>query len=66
MPYRREAEVVLAMWREVERDLVRATPGSQEAEALQADAIRLREEYQRLIGEARKHHRDEPPPWPGT
>lgn len=64
MPYQREAEIVLAMWREVERELARATPGSIEAETLQAEASRLREEYLRLIEAAREHHRPEPPPLP--
>jgi len=62
MPYQREGEVVLAMWREIERQLADATPASAEAEALQLEAARLRDEYQRLIQAAREHHRPEPPP----
>lgn len=64
MPYQREAAVVLEMWREVERDLACAADGSEEAEELQAEASRLRDEYQRLIDEATKHHRPVPPPLP--
>jgi hypothetical protein len=64
VPYQREAEIVLAMWREVERDLGAAVPGSPDAEELQAEAVRLRDEYQRLIALAREHHRPEPPPMP--
>jgi hypothetical protein len=64
MPYQREAEIVLAMWREVERDLSGARPGSTTAEALEAEAMRLRDEHQRLIQAARENHRPEPPPMP--
>ena len=64
MPYTREAEAVLAMWREIERSLAAAEPGSAEEERLQADAALLRDEYQRLIEQARLHHRDVPPPFP--
>jgi hypothetical protein len=64
MPYAKEAEVVLAMWREIERNLAKAEPGSVEAERLESDAALLRGEYQRLIELAREHHRDEPPPFP--
>ncbi len=64
MPYQREAEVVLDLWREVERELAAAIPGSDEAETLQTEVMRLRDEYQRLIDLARAHHRPEPPPLP--
>ena len=64
MPYQREAEAVLAMWREIERSLAAAEPGSAEEERLRADATLLRDEYQRLIEQARQHHRAEPPPFP--
>jgi hypothetical protein len=53
MPYQKEAEAVLAMWREVERSLAQAEPGSSEAERLQTDAVLLRDEHQRLIREYR-------------
>ena len=64
MPYQREAEVVLDLWREVERDLAAAVPGSDEAETLQTEIMRLRDEYQRLVELARQHHRPVPPPLP--
>ena len=64
MPYRREAQAVLAMWREVERSLTAAQPGTPEEERLLADVVVLRDEYQRLIEQAREHHREVPPPFP--
>jgi len=64
MPYQREAELVLAMWREIERSLAGAEPGSPEAERLQTDAVLLRDEYQRLIREATAHDRPVPPAFP--
>ena len=64
MPYQREAEAVLATWREIERSLAQAEPGSPEAERLQADVLFLRDEYQRLIREAIAHDRPVPPPFP--
>ena len=64
MPDQREAEIVLAMWREVERGLDSAVSGSPEAEELQGEAARLHDEYQRLVSLARQHHRPEPPPMP--
>ena len=64
MPYQREAEAVLAMWREIERSLAQAEPGSPEAERLQSDAVLLRDEYQRLIREAQEQDRPLPPPFP--
>jgi hypothetical protein len=64
MPYQREAEIVLAMWRDVERDLANADSGSDLAEQLRAQASRLRDEYQRLIAEATDHDRPVPPEFP--
>ncbi len=64
MPYRQEAEAVLAMWRQVERDLEAADPFSDEAVRLVADSARLKHEYHRLIGLARKFRRPEPDGWP--
>jgi hypothetical protein len=64
VPYQREAVIVLSMWREVERELEQADEGSPEAEVLQADAARLRDEYQRLIKAAIEHDRPVPPPMP--
>jgi hypothetical protein len=66
VPYKREAEIVLAMWREAEAELRRAPAGSAEEEFLRGEAARFRDEYQRLIREAEKHHRPVPPPFPGT
>lgn len=64
MPYQREGEIVLAMWRDIERQLAEADPDSAEAEDLRLEAARLRDEYQQLIQAARAHHRPEPPPLP--
>ena len=66
MPYQREAAIVLEMWREVERDLGAAIPESAEAEALQTEAGRLRDEYQRLIRLALDQGRPVPPPLPSA
>jgi hypothetical protein len=44
-----DAEAVLARWREVERELAEAAPGSREEERLQAEAAALRDEYQRVM-----------------
>lgn len=64
MPYQREAEVVLAVWREAERRLAEVEPGSVEEEDIVADLARMRDEYQRLIALAREAHRPEPPAFP--
>jgi hypothetical protein len=64
IPYQREAEVVLAMWRDVERQLGEAAPDSDTAARLLDESARLRAEYHRLIDLAREHHRPEPPPFP--
>ena len=64
LPYQREAEIVLDMWREVERDLEAAESGSDQERTLRAEASRLRDEYQRLIHEAKAHHRPVPPELP--
>jgi hypothetical protein len=56
--------IVLEMWRDIERDLAAASAGSADEERLQSEAARLRDEYQRLIAQAREHHRPEPPPFP--
>jgi hypothetical protein len=64
MPYRREAETVLAMWRDVEQQLRGVPLDSDEAALLVEQWALLRAEHQRLIEEARKHHRPEPEPWP--
>ena len=62
MPKQNEAEAVLAMWREIERALVQAEPGSPEAERLQSDAVLLRDEYQRLIRDAQAQEGSVVPP----
>ena len=49
----RDAEGVLALWREIERAIEKAEPGSPEFERLATDAAMLRDEYQRLVAEAR-------------
>ena len=64
MPYQREAQVVLEMWRALERQLAALDPSSPGAEALPADAARLRDEYQRLVAAALEHNRPVPPPFP--
>jgi hypothetical protein len=64
VPYQREAEAVLAMWREIERSMAEVEPGSPEFERLASDAALLRDEYQRLIREALAHDRAVPPAWP--
>lgn len=64
MPYKREAEAVLAMWREVERDLDATPPNSDERARLTDEWARLRAEYQRLTELAQEHHRPGPAPWP--
>lgn len=51
--HRREAEEILATWRELERSLQSAEPGSPEYERLQSDVALLRDEYQRLVGLAK-------------
>jgi hypothetical protein len=64
MPYQREAEIVLAAWREADQALASTEVGSEEYEAALADYVRCRDEYQRLIAEAVRHDRPEPPPPP--
>jgi hypothetical protein len=53
MPY--DAERVLARWREVERELAAADPGSPEAERLREEAAGLRDEYQQLMADVEGH-----------
>ena len=45
MAYQREAEVVLARWREVERIIADLTDGDDRLEALHFEASQLRDEY---------------------
>ena len=56
MPYRQQAEVVLGAWREVERALENAPSDSPDAEQLQAEAARLRDDYQSLMDAAEQAH----------
>ena len=51
MPYQREPQVVLPIWRDVERDLESTEPGSPEAEFLQTEVARLPERSQ-AVGRA--------------
>ena len=62
VPYQREAEEILAHWREAERDLVAAPKDSLESEALQDEIGRLRDEYKQLVEEARARANTELPP----
>ncbi len=62
--YQRQAEVVLASLRGIERELESTKPGSPEAQFLQATAARLRNEYQRLVEDVHGHGWPEPPPIP--
>ena len=62
MPYRVEAEAILAAWREVDRKLADAFDA--DAEMLRAEAARLRDEYQRVVAQARQAELPEPPPFP--
>ena len=54
MPYRARAEAILARWREIERALEKVEAGTAEAEYPVAIAGQLRDEYQRLVEEARR------------
>jgi hypothetical protein len=52
------------MWREVERALTAAAPGSPEFERLAAEAMQLRDDYQHLVREALARDRPVPAAWP--
>ena len=50
MAHQRAAlELILANWRDVERRLADAEPGTPQVEWLQAEAARLRDEYRALL-----------------
>jgi hypothetical protein len=66
VPYQRQAIAVLAMWREIERELAAIEPDSPDFARLTAEAALLRDEYQRLVREAQANDRPVPPEWPGT
>ncbi|MEO8230456.1 MAG: hypothetical protein ABI628_11940 [Chloroflexota bacterium] len=61
MRYLRQADVVLAMSREAERDLEALPPESPQAKSLQAEAAQLRQKYDRLISPWHLDARAEPP-----
>jgi hypothetical protein len=63
VPHHSRADILIARWREVERQLARTQPGTPETEALQAEADSLRDEYQALIEAAQAADRAEPPPF---
>jgi hypothetical protein len=46
-----EAAEVLERWRKVESALAETKPGSGYAAALEAEAVRLRDEYERMLDE---------------
>jgi hypothetical protein len=56
MPYHRAADVVLSKWREVERQLDELSDGSPEADALQAEAMRLGELHRALLEAISRDH----------
>ncbi|MEO8230475.1 MAG: hypothetical protein ABI628_12040 [Chloroflexota bacterium] len=64
MPYQREAEVVLATWREAERAMAASEPGSPEWQDADAVSGRCRAEYQRLLILAQNNDRPSPRPIP--
>jgi hypothetical protein len=49
MANQRQAEVVLARWREVERTIASLRDGDERLEAFHYEAARLRDEYQALV-----------------
>lgn len=64
MPYQSLAAVVLEEWRAVERALNDPALAAEALEALRAEAARLRDRYQELTDQARRHDRPLPPPFP--
>jgi hypothetical protein len=50
--HQRDAEIVLARWREVERQLSALAEDAPETEVLRAEAAGLRDEYQRIVTRA--------------
>jgi hypothetical protein len=57
------ADIVISRWRDIERQLDRARSGTPEADALQAEAGSLRDEYQALVAAAQQADKDEPSPF---
>jgi hypothetical protein len=64
VPYQREAEAVLATWREAERTMAAVESGSPEWHEADAVCGRCRAEYQRLVTLARLNDRPGPQPIP--
>lgn len=64
MPYRAEAARILALWRDVERQLEGTPAEAEEHAALVDEWARLQLEYQRLTELALMQHRPSPDPWP--
>jgi hypothetical protein len=64
MPFQGLAVIVLERWRAVERSMQDPAVGEEALDALRAEAAALRDEYQRLVIEARAKSRPEPPPFP--
>lgn len=54
MLYQKEAEKVVAAWREVKRDIAAVEPGSPEYVTLLIEARQLQDEYQNLVDTARR------------
>lgn len=54
MLYQKEADKVVAAWREVKRDILLVEPGSPEYVTLLIEARQLQDEHQRLIDTARR------------
>jgi hypothetical protein len=52
--YQKEADKVVAAWREVKRDIAGVEPGSPEYVTLLIEARQLQDEYQRLVDTARR------------
>ena len=63
MAYQREAEVVLARWREVERTIADLRDDDERLEALQNEAAQLRDEYQALVRALEAEERLAGPPF---
>jgi hypothetical protein len=52
--YQKEADKVVAAWREIKRDIAAAEPGSPEYVTLLIEARQLQDEYQGLVDTARR------------
>jgi hypothetical protein len=61
VPHHSRADIVIARWREIERELEGVAAGTGVAKALRAEANSLRDEYQRLLERAQRADRREPP-----